>query len=93
MGLLSVLGMPVVQPVRGLLFVFDKIREAVDDELHDEHRLEAMLMTLSLQVDEGEISESEYRAEEEEILRRLSAIREYKKSLVGNGAKRRVARQ
>ncbi len=94
MGLVTgLLGVPVVAPARGILFVFEKIKEAVDDELYDESRLEGALMRLSLQLDLGEISETEYRAAEESILERLSAVRKHKESLAPAAAKRGRSRK
>jgi hypothetical protein len=82
MGLISgIVCAPVVAPARGLLFIFEKIKEAVDEEMYDETRLEGKLVGLSLQLDLGEISEAEYRAAEDGILERLSSVRAYKESL------------
>jgi hypothetical protein len=82
MGLVTdLVCLPIAGPARGLLFVFEKIKEAVDAELYDESRLEGALMRLSLQLDLGEISEAEYSEAEGSILQRLTEIREYKASL------------
>ena len=94
MGLVSsLLTAPLAAPAHGLLFIFEKIKEAVDDEMYDEGRLESSLMRLSLQLDLGEITDAEYRAAEESILRRLSEIREYKASLAKPRAARKRARR
>ena len=95
MGLVtSLLGAPLAAPAHGLLFIFEKIKEAVDDEMYDEGRLESSLMRLSLQLDMGEISDAEYRSAEESILQRLSEVREYKASLAKPraGARKRSRR-
>lgn len=81
MGLVTdVLSFPIVAPARGLLFVFEKIKEAVDAELSDESRLESALMGLSLRLDLGEIPETDYREAEEAILKELSALQKHKES-------------
>jgi hypothetical protein len=67
-------------PVKGLLFVFEKIAEAVDQERLDEDKARGMLMELQLRYELEEISEEEYLEQEEELLAWLNAIREYKKA-------------
>lgn len=82
MGLLTgLLLLPVAGPVRGLLFVFQQIKERVDAEQLDERIVERELVTLSLRRDLGEVSEAEYLADEAALLERLNAIRAYKESL------------
>jgi hypothetical protein len=71
---------PVTLPVKGLLFVFEKIAEAVDQERLDEDKARGMLMELQLRYELEEISEEEYLEQEEELLAWLNAIREYKKA-------------
>jgi hypothetical protein len=71
---------PVTLPVKGLLFVFEKIAEAVDQERLDEDKARGMLMELQLRYELEEISEEEYLEQEEELLDWLNAIREYKKA-------------
>ncbi|MBI2320671.1 MAG: gas vesicle protein GvpG [Chloroflexi bacterium] len=82
MGLLTgLLLLPVTGPLRGLLFVFQQIKERVDAEQLDERIVERDLVTLSLRRDLGEVSEAEYLAAEAALLERLNAIRAYKESL------------
>ena len=73
---------PVTLPVKALLFVFEKIAEAVDQERLDEDKVRGMLMELQLRYELEEISEEEYLKQEEELLDWLNAIREYKKAEV-----------
>ncbi|MBI4317315.1 MAG: gas vesicle protein GvpG [Chloroflexi bacterium] len=82
MGLLSsLLLFPVTGPAKGLLFVFDQIKERVDAEQLDEGLVEDELVALSLRHDFGEIPDDVYYAQEAALLERLNAIREYKESL------------
>ncbi len=78
MGLLNdVLFFPITGPVRGLRFIFEQIKERVDEELLSESsRIEEELMNLGTRYDLGEISEQEYIAQEEALLERLNAIRQ-----------------
>lgn len=94
MGLITgILSAPIVAPARGLLFVFEKIAEAVDAEMWDEGRLEGELMKLSLQLDFGEITEQQYHAEEERILERLTEVREHNEALAAQGSTRGRSRR
>lgn len=82
MGLLTnVLLLPIAGPAKGLLFVFNQIKERVDAEHLDEGLVEDQLVTLSLLHDLGEIFDADYQAQEEALLERLNAIYAYKNSL------------
>jgi len=71
---------PITLPAKGLLFVFEKIADAVDQERLDEDKVRGMLMELQLRYELEEMSEEEYREQEEELLEWLNAIREYKEA-------------
>ena len=77
MGLLSdVLLFPITGPVRGLAFIFEQIKEQVDEELLGESsRIEEELMSLGLRYELGEISEQAYAEQETGLLERLNNIR------------------
>lgn len=82
MGLLSeVLLFPVMGPVHGLSFILRQIQQQAEEEWLDEGKIQNQLMQLGLQYDLGEITESDYLAQETALLERLSEIREYKESL------------
>jgi hypothetical protein len=78
--LLAPITFPVKLPVKGLLFVFEKIADAVDQERLNEDKVRGMLMELQLRYELEEMSEEEYVEQEEELLKWLNAIREYKKA-------------
>lgn len=81
MGLLSdVLFFPVMGPVHGLGFILKRIQQQVEEEWLDESKIQTQLMQLGLRYDLGEITESDYLAQESALLERLSEIREYKES-------------
>lgn len=82
MGLLSeVLLFPVLGPVHGLSFILRQIQQQAEEEWLDEGKIQNQLMQLGLQYDLGEITESDYLAQETALLERLSEIREYKEVL------------
>jgi hypothetical protein len=82
MGLLwDILSAPIVLPAKGLLFIFDKIREQAETELWDEGKVHQQLLQLQMMLDVGEISEADFYAAEEELLNRLDAIIAHKQGL------------
>ncbi len=80
LGLKDLFLFPITLPVKGLLSLFEKIAEAVDQERLDEDKAQGMLMRLEMRYELGEMSEEEYLEQEEELLAWLNAIREYKKA-------------
>lgn len=82
MGLLwDILSAPIVLPAKGLLFVFDKIREQAETELWDEGKVHQQLLQLQMMLDVGDISEADFYAAEEELLDRMDAIIAHKQGL------------
>jgi hypothetical protein len=82
MGLLwDILSAPIMLPTKGLLFVFDKIREQAETELWDEGKVHQQLLQLQMMLDVGDISETDFYAAEEELLDRLDAIIAHKQGL------------
>lgn len=72
MGLLrAILSGPVTGPISGALWIAGQIHEAADQQLHDPATLRAALRDLEKQLIRGEISEAEYDAAEDTLLRRL----------------------
>ncbi len=65
-------------PVKGLLWVGDKLNESAEAEFLDESRVQESLLALQMRLELDEISESEYMEQETELLKRLEDIRKYK---------------
>ncbi len=83
MGLLSgLLLLPVTAPIRGLQFVVEQIQAEAEAALMDERRIHAELISLSLRLDLGEITEAEYEEQEEALLERLNLINAYREGLM-----------
>ena len=76
MGLLELLTLPILGPIRGVMWIAEKVAEQADRELYNEDALRGQLMELELRFDLGEISEEEYLTAEEVLLERLKVIRE-----------------
>lgn len=69
----------LLAPLKGVIWVAEKVKEIADQELYDEGRIKERLMKLELQFElYDEISEEEYKKQEKELLARLDAIRKAK---------------
>ncbi len=79
MGILfDLLSFPVTGPLKGLLWIAEKIKDQAEGEIYNEDNIRGQLMELELHLDLGEITEDEYMAAEEDLLARLRVIREFK---------------
>jgi len=65
----------LLSPLKGLLWLGDKIDELCVKETSDEGRVMENLMALQLQFEMDEIGLAEYTAREKDVLARLEAIR------------------
>ncbi|MER5410140.1 gas vesicle protein GvpG [Streptomyces sp. NPDC002769] len=75
MGLITgILTLPIA-PVRGVIWVAEKLNDAADRELHDPAVLRAQLALLNRELEDGDISLEEFEREEERLLDRLYATR------------------
>ncbi|MEU1535069.1 gas vesicle protein GvpG [Streptomyces fagopyri] len=73
MGLITgILTLPIA-PVRGVVWVAEKLNDAAERELHDPGVLRAQLALLNRELEEGDISLEEFEREEERLLDRLYA--------------------
>lgn len=77
MGFLTnLLTLPVLGPIKGVMWVARQVAEQVERELYDEDTVRGQIQELELRYDLEEISEEEYLAAEERLLARLRALRE-----------------
>ena len=65
----------LLAPIKGIIWLGEKIKEVADKELNDEGRIKEKLMELQFKLELDEISEEEYNRQEKELLERLDAIR------------------
>jgi hypothetical protein len=61
--------------VGGLRFVFDKLAQAVDAELHDDTLLREELLAAQMRLELGEITDEEFAETEADLLRRIREAR------------------
>lgn len=76
MSLADVLLGPVTFPAKGLMFVFEKVREEAERELYDPARVRGRLFALQRKLEAGEIDEATYDAREAELLVWLEVLYE-----------------
>lgn len=65
----------LLAPLKGVLFVGEKIDEMVQKEEFDEGKIKERLLALQLKLELGEIGEEEYDKQEEELLNLIERIR------------------
>ena len=73
--LLKLLALPVTLPAAGIKFCLQQVLNAAEAELNDDAAVREALLLLSLKLEEGEISETDFVAEEAVLMQRLREIR------------------
>ncbi|NVO02694.1 MAG: gas vesicle protein GvpG [Bacteroidetes bacterium] len=68
----------LMAPLKGMLFLGEKINEVIQKETSDEGTIKERLMALQLKFEMDEIDEEEYDKKEDELLKLLSNIRDEK---------------
>ncbi|MEU1469322.1 gas vesicle protein GvpG [Streptomyces sp. NPDC005761] len=75
MGLITGLLTLPIAPVRGVVWVAEKLNDAAERELHDPAVLRTQLAVLNQELESGDITLQEFEREEERLLERLHAAR------------------
>jgi hypothetical protein len=73
--LLKLLAAPITGPVAGIGFILEQIAALVERESMSTERLQEELLLLNLRLEQGEISEEEFAAQEAGIIERLREAR------------------
>jgi hypothetical protein len=82
MGLLSnILLAPFLGPIYGTRWTLDKVDRVVREQLTDDTPIKEDLMALQMQLETGEIDDSEYVRRETEIMQRLRDVRDWREKL------------
>jgi len=68
----------LLTPLKGVVWLGEKLNEIAEKELSDTGRIKEELMALQLQFELDQIDEQEYNEKEKELLDRLDAITESK---------------
>ncbi len=75
----------LLAPLKGVIWLGEKVDEIVEKEVSDEGRIKEKLMELQLKFELDQIDEEEYNRQEKELLARLDAINEAKEEVGKNG--------
>jgi hypothetical protein len=70
----------LLAPLKGIIWVAEKIQESAEKELLDEEQVKRDLTELYMRLETGQITEEEFTTQEDELVERLEAIEAYKKS-------------
>ncbi len=70
----------LLAPLKGVIFLAEKINEVIEKEMSDEGSIKERLMSLQLKFEMDEIDEEEYDRREEELLKLLESAREEKQN-------------
>ena len=70
----------LMAPLKGVIFIAEKINEVIVKETSDEGAIKERLMSLQLKFEMDEIDEEEYDKREDELLKLLGNIREENKN-------------
>ena len=76
MGLFTGLLLLPLAPLRGTIWIAERLLEYAEQELGDEPTIRRLLAEAELAYESGELSEAEYEAVEDELLERLELLRE-----------------
>ena len=82
MGLFTGLLTLPLAPVRGVVWVAERVAEEVERELYDEGNIRRQLLQLELDHEDGKLSDEERSAQEELLLQRL-AVSQMRDEMVG----------
>jgi len=76
-GLLDLL-FPFFIPIKGLVWIGQKLEDTAEQDLTDTGRIQEKLLELQMKFEMDEISEEDYDKKEAELMVQLEAIRKYK---------------
>jgi len=71
----------LLAPLKGVIFMAEKITEVIERETSDEGFIKEKLMELQMKFEMDEINEEEYDKREDELLNLLDNIREEKQNM------------
>jgi hypothetical protein len=77
MGLFTGLITLPLAPVRGVVWIGEKVMEEMERELYDEDSIRRELVQLELEFEDGLIDEEERQAREDALMERLAVSHDY----------------
>ena len=75
MGLFTGLLLLPLAPLRGTIWIAERLKDYAEQELGDEAMARRLLAEAELAFEAGDLSEAEYEAVEDELLERLDLLR------------------
>jgi hypothetical protein len=75
MGILTGLLLLPLAPVRGTIWLAERIAQVAEDELDDEANFRRLLVEAEIAFESGQLSEAEYEQVEDELLELLELAR------------------
>jgi len=85
MGLFTALLTLPLAPVRGTVWIAEKLQEQADLEMYDESAIEAGLLELQTARESGVYEESEIEEAEDALIERLMELRGYRRDEADGG--------
>jgi hypothetical protein len=85
MGLFTALLTLPLAPVRGTVWIAEKLQEQAELELYDESAIEAGLLELQAARESGAYEESEIEEAEDALIERLMELRGYRRDEANGG--------
>ena len=85
MGLFTALLTLPLAPVRGTVWIAEKLQEQAELELYDESAIEAGLLELQVARESGAYEESEIEEAEDTLIERLMELRGYRRDEANGG--------
>jgi uncharacterized phage protein gp47/JayE len=85
MGLFTALITLPLAPVRGTVWIAEKLQEQAELELYDESAIEAGLLELQVARESGIYEESEIEEAEDALIERLMELRGYRRDEANGG--------
>jgi hypothetical protein len=73
----------LLSPITGFKFILRTLQRVAEQEYTDDAPLKERLLELQLKLEEGELSEKEYLAEEAGIMKQLRELQKRKRELAG----------
>ncbi|HET7748373.1 MAG TPA: gas vesicle protein GvpG [Terriglobales bacterium] len=73
----------LLSPITGFKFILRTLQRVAEQEYTDDAPLKERLLELQLKLEEGELTEQEYVAEEAGIIRQLRELQNRKRELAG----------
>jgi hypothetical protein len=82
MGLLSGLVLLPLAPLRGTIWIAERLTAYAEEQLDDERAIRRLLLEAEAALEAGELSEAEFDAIEDELLDRLDVVRAGKEVVI-----------